>query len=523
MTDVTRRWLILAVMLLGSTMATLSSGILSVSVVPLMDEFRLGLRAVDWLLMSYSLVFASLMIGFGSLGDAVGRRRLFLLGQLVFVLGSAFASLAGGPWQLAAARAIQGAGAAALAPNALALIRDLFPAARRGMALGIWGAAVGLGGALGPVVGGMVTETWGWRAVFIADLPLGLVAAAATWRLLPADHPRQRAFDARGFVLLGAVLLALSVAIMGAPGLGGAARAGLAGGAVLMMGGFLLVEHHTAVPLVDFSSLGRPRLLAGYVAVLFALVTMSGGMFLSVIYAGLLADASPRTVGLLLAPCAAASFVMAPVGGLLTDRLGPRLPAATGLFALAVSVAVPIWWHPASAKSVVVWSNLMAGVGLGLSTPALIRVSTESMAEGRAGLGAGVYKTVNELGAVFGVLILGTLLEGRIVDNALRALPGHFLPGEISLKAVTSLKTLEAHALEKGFPIQDLGGFHQALVAAVRNAFDQAFAVAAVVAVIGIAVSLLLPGRLSEARSAARRQEEPDAVGHKVISTDLRD
>jgi DHA2 family methylenomycin A resistance protein-like MFS transporter len=186
--------------------------------------------------------------------------------------------------------------------------------------------------------------------------------------------------------------------------------------------------------------------VAAYLAVLFALLTMSGGMFLWVIYAGLFADASPRTVGLLLAPCAAASFAMAPVGGLLTDRLGPRLMAVTGLLALAVSVAIPIWWHPTSAESVMLWSSVIAGTGVGLSTPALIRVSTESIPEGRAGLGAGVYKTVNELGAVFGVLLLGALLEGRIVKNAL----------------------------------------------------DQAFGVAVLLAVVGVAVALLLPKRLEK-------------------------
>jgi MFS family permease len=122
--------------------------------------------------------------------------------------------------------------------------------------------------------------------------------------------------------------------------------------------------------------------MAAYLVVFFALLTMSGGMFLWVIYAGLLADASPRTIGLLLAPCAAASVALAPVGGLLTDRLGPRFLAMTGLLALAVSVAIPIWWQPTSAESVVLWSSVIAGTGVGLSTPALIRVSTESIAEG---------------------------------------------------------------------------------------------------------------------------------------------
>jgi hypothetical protein len=142
---------------------------------------------------------------------------------------------------------------------------------------------------------------------------------------------------------------------------------------------------------------------------------------------------------------------------------------------------------------------VIAGGGVGLSTPALIRVSTESIAERRTGMGAGVYKTVNELGAVFGVLLLGTLLESRIVGNALGELPGHFLPSEISLKSVTSLPALEAHALRNGLPVQDLEAFRQALAKAVRHGFDQAFGLAALLAVVGVVVALLLPRRLPKA------------------------
>jgi EmrB/QacA subfamily drug resistance transporter len=485
-------------MLLGSTLATLSSGILSVSVLPLMDEFRLDLRSIQWVLTSYNVVFAALMIGLGSLGDAVGRRRLYLLGQLVFVVGSVFAALAGGPWHLVGARIVQGAGAAALAPNALALIRELFPEGQRGVALGIWGAAVALGGALGPTIGGVVTEAWGWRTVFLADLPLGLAAVALAYRLLPADDRREPRFDAAGFAILGVMLLVLSAAIMGFPGLGVVGRVGLAAAALLLAAGFLVVERRAVTPLVEFTAFRRGVVVAN-LAALFALLTMSGGMFLSVIYAGFYASASPRAVGLMLAPCAVASFAMAPLGGLLTDRLGPRYLAMTGLLALAVSAAIPIWWHPASAGLVVVWSNVIAGGGVGLSTPALIRVSTESVSTRRTGMGAGVYKTVNELAAVLGVLLLGTLLESRIVGNALGELPGHFLPDEISLRSVTSVKAIEEHALLKGLSFQDLEGFRQALAKAVRQGFDQAFGLAAVLAMVGVVVALLLPRRLPKA------------------------
>ena len=241
---------------------------------------------------------------------------------------------------------------------------------------------------------------------------------------------------------------------------------------------------------------GLVLLLGSALSAFVALLIMGGGMFLSVLYAQLLADISPTVIGVLLAPCASVTVAIAPVGGRLADKIGPRLLVVAGLLALAASVAIPAEWHPSSAASVVFWSNLMAGAGIGLATPALIRVATESVGRQHAGLGAGVYKTVNELGGVFGVILLGTLLQARIVANALQEVPNHFLPQELSLKVLTSLKVLESHALQKGLPPEDLEGFHRGLVEAVQRGFAQAFAFAALLAGIGAMLGLLLPRRI---------------------------
>jgi EmrB/QacA subfamily drug resistance transporter len=487
-----RRWAILATMLLGTMLAILDSSILNILVVPIMEEFQANLRIIEWVLTSYNLAFAMFMIGLGSLGDRAGRRRLYVLGQVVFVVGSGLAAIASGPWQLIAFRAIQGLGAAALA-----LILDHFPEDERGSALGIWGAAAGLGGALGPTIGGIVAQAWGWRSLFLLNLPVGLFVVGAAYGLLAPD-PRWRGqrFDIQGFFALSAALLALSMALMGAPDLGGGwGKGGVVALALLLGIWFVRVEQRAPQPLVDLQAIFRREVIAANVAVFFALLVMAGGMFLSVLYAQLLADASPAAIGVLLAPCASATIAIAPMGGWLTNKVGPRVLAIVGLMTLAASVAIPVWWHPSSAASLVFWSNLIAGVGIGLATPALIRVSTESVGEERSGLGAGLYKTVNELGGVFGVVLLGTLLEARIVANALRQIPNHFLPQELSLKALTSLKVLESHALQKGLPLQDLESFHRVLVEAVRRGFDQAFGLAVLLAGIGVAAALLVPRR----------------------------
>jgi EmrB/QacA subfamily drug resistance transporter len=512
----TRRWAILATMLLGTTLAILDSSILNILVVPIIEEFRTDLRTVEWILTSYNLAFAVFMIGFGSLGDRAGRRRLYVFGQVIFVVGSGLAAVASGPWQIIAFRAIQGLGAAALAPNALAIILDHFPEGERGAALGVWGAAAGLGGALGPTVGGLVAQEWGWRALFLVNIPVGLLVAGTAYRLLAPDRQRyQQPFDSRGFFTLSAALLAFSVSLMGVPGAGGTwVKSGFVALALLLGMCFILVERRAPEPLVDLKAILRREVIAANLAVFVALLIMAGGMFLSVLYAQLLTDASQAAIGLLLAPCALMTFVLAPVGGRLADKIGPRVLAVAGLLALTASVAIPAQWHPGSATSVVLWSNLIAGAGIGLATPALIRVATESVGQDRAGMGAGVYKTVNELGGVFGVILLGTVLEGRIIANALQQIPGHFLPQELSVKAVTSLKALESHALQKGLPVQDLDGFHRALVEAIQRGFEQVFGLAVLLAGIGVAAALMVPKRLNNG---------PDEMTVQEATTKLRD
>lgn len=341
-------------------------------------------------------------------------------------------------------------------------------------------------------------QAWGWRALFLMNLPVGLLVAAAAYRLLAPDPPwRGQRFDTRGFFALSGTLLALSVTLTDMPPLDRGWVKGSVAALALMLGAlFVLVERRVPVPLLDLGIMLQPTVIATNVAVFFAVLTMAGGMFLSILYAQFLTDATPATIGVLLAPCGLSTFTVALVTGWLTEKVGFRVPVVTGLLLLTVSVTFPALWHPASAPSLVFWNNLIAGTGLGLAAPALLRISTEAAGPYRAGMGAGVYKTVNALGGGFGVVLLGTLLETRIVGNALRQLPGHFLPQELSLKAITSLQLLETHAVQKGLALQGLEGFHRALVAAVQGGFAQAFGLAALLAGIGVVAGFLVPRQL---------------------------
>jgi len=254
-------------------------------------------------------------------------------------------------------------------------------------------------------------------------------------------------------------------------------------------------ERRSPHPLVDLAALRLPAVWAANASVFFALLIMAGGMFLTVLYAQLLGSYSSLWVGLLLAPCAATSFLLSPIGGRLCDRVGARPLAVAGLGLLFASVLLPAIWRQASPAALVVLANMAAGAGVGLTTPALVRTATVAVERSRVGMASGLYKTMNELGGVFGVVLLGSLLEVRIVANALRAIPGHMLPADLNLKALSSLKDLEVHALQRGLSPADVSGFHRAVQDAVARGFTQVFWVATGVSLVGLVVACLVSRR----------------------------
>ncbi len=493
------RRVILGVMLCGTFLAVLDSSILNISVLPILREFQADMAVLEWILTSYNLAFAMFLIGLGRLSDLAGRRGLYLVGQAVFVVGSVLAGLARGTGELVAFRALQGLGASALAPTALAILVETFPEDERGAALGVWGAAAGIGGALGPTVGGMIAQTLGWRALFLLNLPIGLILILVAALVLPPDRRpvRWAEFDGLGFVLLSGLLGLVGLLLLGPAGRsGGPVFVGVLVGGVLSLLMFLVWhERRCADPLVDLRTVCLPAVWAANAAIFFALVIMAGGMFLTMFYAQLLGSYSAVRVGLLLAPCAATTFLLSPLGGILCDRVGARPLALAGLGLLFASVLLPALWHPASAALLVVLSNVAAGAGVGLATPALVRTATEAVERSRVGMASGLYKTMNELGGVFGVVLLGSLLEARIVANALRTIPGHLLPTDLSLKTLSSLMDLETHALQRGLSPSEVAGFHRAIQEAVVRGFDQVFWIATSVALIGVVVACLVPGR----------------------------
>ncbi len=320
----------------------LDTTIMSVALADVQSSLHAGVSSLQWVVNGYALVFASLMLGFGTLGDRIGRKRVMLAGVAVFVAGSVFGAMAPNTDTLIAARAIMGVGAAACEPGTLSIIRHLYPErAARARALGVWAAIAGLALAMGPVIGGVLVGLGGWRAIFWFNLGAGVVAFAAARTTVPESaDPQSARFDVAGFLLgpaaLGTVVFAV---ILGeAAGYAAGHIIALFAIAAAAMALFVFVERRSKAPMLDVAYLRKPA-FSGSMAVAFAAYFgIFSIFFLSALYLQVVIGYSAYRTAALFVPMAIAMIVASAFAGRWVARVGPRLPVAVGCLAAGVGM-----------------------------------------------------------------------------------------------------------------------------------------------------------------------------------------
>lgn len=395
-------------------MATLDNLVMTTALPVLRTELDATLEQLQWMVNAYTLAFAGLMIAAATLGDRLGRRRVFVTGIGVFALASIGSALAPTAGALIAARAFQGAGAAAILPLSLTLLAGAVPPARRAMAIGLWGAVSGLGVALGPVIGGAVVDGISWEAIFWINVPVAVVAIPLILRVLPESTGRRQPLDVLGLALAGAGVVATVWAIVrgnddgwtSAPVLGG-----LLGGVVLI-GAFLVRESRTEHPLVPLRLFRvRSFSVANASAWLFS-VGVFGGVFLLAQYLQIGLGYTPFEAGLRTLPWTAAPMLVAPAAGLLAGRIGVRPLLVAGLGLQAVGLA----WQALAVGGTVVYTDLvpglaLAGIGMGLTfAPAATAVLADMVPDDH-GTASSVNATIREIGGALGVAVLVAVFQ----------------------------------------------------------------------------------------------------------------
>ncbi|MYS22218.1 drug resistance transporter, EmrB/QacA subfamily [Streptomyces sp. DvalAA-14] len=419
-----RKWLPLVAICLGAFILLVDVTIVNVALPRMADDLNASFASLQWVIDIYALALAALLMVTGSLADLFGHRRLYATGLVVFALASLACALAPNAAVLITARAVQGAGGAAMFATSAALVSATYQGRDRGVAFGVWGAVNGAAAAAGPIVGGLLTEGFGWQAIFLVNLPIAVVAVALTLRVLPAQEGGGRGgarLDLPGAATFTLAAASLTYALIRGGEHGWGDRLTIAAFVVagLSAVGFVAVEARSAHPMLDLALLRRPTfagLLTG--ALLYQMAAFSGLVYVSLWLQNVL-GLSPVHGGLALMPMAGTAFVVAAVAGRHMHRFAPRVPIGGGLLLIAAG-SLLIWAtvDTGSGQSALFAGLAVIGVGVGLSTPVLVSAAIDSVPPARAGMAGGAVNTFRQLGMTLGIALFGAVFTARLRDVA---------------------------------------------------------------------------------------------------------
>lgn len=468
-------WLILVSVALGLIMVIIDVSILNIALPTIATSMHATLSDVEWTLIIYTLALTALVPFFGRISDVFGRKRLFIIGVLLFSATSLLAAFSQSILWLIGARMLQAFGGALITANVLAIITDTFPAGKRGTAMGAQAILVSGGGSMGPILGGFLVTHFGWQSVFLVNVPIGIIAAIFATFILPPlkSHRTLEPVDWTGAGLLVAGSAPLLLGVTQGPQWNWSVTCwALMGGGALLLGLFVLRELRAKYPLVDLSLFKIREFAAGQMAGTFATIAMASLTLLFPFYWQVLRGYSAEEAGILMLPMPLTLVVVAPIAGRISDKLGARGIASVGLGITAVGLflisqitaAMPIW-H-------VLWRLVIFGGGLGMFMPSNNNSVMSAAPAKRRGIASGLLGMFRYTGQSFGIAFAGTCFVSFAVSSSGFAL--HGLPL---------------------FPTTGNGAVSQATMQAMAGAFMNGMRATALLAIpfviIGVFLSLL--------------------------------
>ncbi len=495
-----RRWVILGVVVVGLLAIVIDNTVLNVALKTIAspaDKGGLGASqsSLEWAINSYTLVFAGLLFTFGVVGDRIGRKRVLMAGLIVFGLGSLFSAYSHSPDQLIAARAVMGLGGAAVMPQTLSIIANVFEARERARAIGIWTSAVGIGVAIGPVLGGVLLTHFWWGSVFLINVPVTIVGAVAALILIPESrNPEHARIDYVGVLgsVLGLVLLVFGI-VQGGDGESWVSLGvlGPAIGGLVVLGLFAWYESRIEHPSLDVRLFKNRELSASVGSIALLFFGMGGVYFFSSFYLQNARGYSPLETGMLAVPFAVGQFVLSPRSASLVSRLGVRPVMVTGMLMNAIAIGGWAFLGVDSPIWIVAVLFFIQGAGLGITVPAATSTVMGALPRERAGAGSALTNTARQVAVALSVAVLGSILSSAYRNSLSPTLTA--LPEAARNAASSSITATQAVAAQLGHA----GDF---LLAPADSAFVDAMrvttAIAAALAVVGgLAVMRWLPGR----------------------------
>jgi EmrB/QacA subfamily drug resistance transporter len=415
-----RRFLVLAICCMSLLIVSLDNTVLNVALPSMQRELHATTAGLQWTIDAYTLVLASLLMLAGSTADRIGRKRVFMAGLIVFSAGSLLCSLAPNLDLLIVFRMVQAVGGSMLNPVAMSIITNTFTDAReRARAIGAWGAVVGISMAAGPLVGGLLVESVGWRSIFWVNLPVGLAALLLTLRYVPESRaPKARRPDPVGQLLVIALFGSLTYAIIAAPDSGLASVLPFAGIALVALLGLLWFEPRRAEPLIDLRFFRSAPFGGATVIAISAFAALGGFLFLSTLYLQNVRGLDALHAGLWMLPMAAPTFLCAPLSGRLVGSLGPRLPLLIAGTAMTASAVLFAAFEAETANATLFVGYVLFGIGFGFVNAPITNTAVSGMPRAQAGVAAAVASTSRQLGQTLGVAVVGAVLASGVASSS---------------------------------------------------------------------------------------------------------
>jgi EmrB/QacA subfamily drug resistance transporter len=492
-----RRWITLAVLCVSLLVIVMDNTILNVAIPSLVEDLGATNSQLQWIIDSYTLVFAGLLLTTGSMGDRFGRKRALRAGIMIFCAGSALSALAGSPTQLIVTRGLMGIGGALIMPSTLSILTNVFRDPReRGRAIAIWAGFSGLAVAIGPITGGILLAHFHWSSVFWVNIPIGIAAIVLGHYFIPeSKDPNAPKLDLPGAVLSIVGLGALLFGIIQGPAAGWTAPSVVIGFVLGVVGlsAFIAWELYTPTPMLDMKFFKNPRFTAANSSITLTFFAMFGSMFLLTQYWQFVHGYTPLEAGVRMVPFAMGMMITAPLSARLVEIVGTKRVVTLGLVVVAGSMFFLSFITVDSSYLRVIVNYTLVSVGMGLTMPPATESVMGSLPREKAGVGSAVNDTTRQVGGALGVAVIGSIVASVYAGHIADAAPSLGLSGA----ALDASKGSLGGALDTA---SSMGANAAGLTDTARVAFVDALHAglrlgAAVVGVAAVLAYMFLPAR----------------------------
>jgi EmrB/QacA subfamily drug resistance transporter len=417
-TEENRKWWTLGAVAFGLFMIMLDNTIVNVALPTIARDLQIGISELEWVVNGYALTFAVIMLTGGKLADMLGRRRIFIAGLAIFTLSSLACGLASGPEMLIGARIVQGVGAALMNPATLSIITATFPPRQRGMAIGIWAGTAGMALAIGPLLGGVITQKIDWSWIFFVNVPVGILAIVVARLAIreSRDTSAEQRLDLPGLLASGIGLFALTYGLIEANTYGWTSTRILAlfAVAVVALVVFVLLELHQRIPMLDLSLFKNPTFAGANVTMLLVALAMFGVFFFVSLYMQNILGYSAIQTGATFLPMTILIVLIAPVAGKLTDRIGGRWLMGGGMILLGISLLIFSRLDRGSSFWDIFPGLIVGGIGMAITMTPTTSVAMGSVPVDKAGVGSAVLNSMRQVGGSLGIAILGAIVAASL-------------------------------------------------------------------------------------------------------------